>query len=222
MKVFSSQKVVQALLLLLVVGVWGLLLGRFMPVAKAAPAASAPTKQILDELTVQRINIVDRNGKTRLIIANADRFPNPVVRGKPVTRSIHTTAGMVFYDGEGNEAGGLATAKGPKGHEMVALILDYGYQPTDGIGLVKSESADGKNYTAGLTIADRLPYKPGDIETSEGVSRIWLANENQDAHLEIADTSGKPRIRLGVGRNDVPFFEILDASGKVVSRLPAD
>lgn len=73
---------------------------------------------------------------------------------------------------------------------------------------------------AGLTIADRIPYHEGDIATSEGVSRIMLSNRNRNASLEITDTAGKPRIRIGVDANDVPKVEILDAEGKVVGRLP--
>lgn len=213
---------IHVLLSLLVVGVWGLLASRWLLPDAHAAAPPGGHRQVLDELTVQRINIVDGSGKTRIVIANADRFPDPIVRGKPVPRSIRNAAGMVFFDNDGNEAGGVATMRGPSGHEMAALILDYTRQPTDGIGIVKSESKDGEHFTAGLTIADRLPYKPGDIETSDGVSRIWLANSDRDAALEIADTAGKPRIRIGVNRNDKPSFEVLDASGKVVKTLLAE
>ncbi len=68
---------------------------------------------------------------------------------------------------------------------MSGLILDYGYQPTDGVGIVKFESADGKEYMVGFSIADRLPYVPGEIKTSEGVSRLWLANESQNAKTRV-------------------------------------
>lgn len=210
------------LLSLLVVGVWGLLASRWLVPDAHAGGLQGTGKQVIDELTVQRINIVDGSGKTRIVIANAERFPDPVVRGKPVPRSIRNAAGMVFFDNDGNETGGVATMRGPAGHEMAGLILDYTHQPTDGIGIVKSESKDGEHFTAGLTIADRLPYKPGDIETSGGISRIWLANSDRDAALEIADTAGKPRIRIGVDRNDKPSFQVLDADGKIVKTLLAD
>ena len=127
----------------------------FKPEANAA-AVPMSGKATLSELTVERIKIVDSTGKTRVILSNADRFPDPMVRGKPVPRSIHTSAGLLLYYDEGNEAGGLATSRRPKGHELPPLILDYGHQPTDGIRLVKSESPDGKHYTAGRTIAGRL------------------------------------------------------------------
>lgn len=225
MKAMNAPRITQLLLALLVIGIWSLLLGRwFAPpahAATAAPAASAvqPASQALDELTVRRINIVDQDGKTRMVIANAERFPDPFARGKSVKRSIHTSAGLVFYDANGQEAGGLATAKNANGNDMVALILDYGYQPTDGIGIVKIESADGKSYAAGLTVADRRPYVAGPIESSEGISRIWLGNQNRNAALEVTDSKGNTRIRVGVDDQDVPVIEVLDADGKLDTRL---
>lgn len=207
-----------ALLAVLAAGTWVVALQGFAGEAKA-DAMSRPQRQAFGEITVERINVVDRDGKPRLVIANQDRFPDPVVRGEPVPRSIHNTAGIVFYDGEGNEAGGLATSVAANGMKQGALILDYGVQPTDGVGIVKGETADGKSYFAGLTVADRLPYKPGKIETSEGISRIWVGNQSRDATIELADTRGNARIRISVDKHDVPHFEVLDADGKVVRRL---
>ncbi|KAF1691453.1 hypothetical protein [Pseudoxanthomonas koreensis] len=220
----SSRRGRQALLWSLVAGAWGLSLAQWLlPDANASASASATLAasghQHVQELTVERINVVDASGKPRLVIANAERFPDPVFRGKTHARSIRTAAGMVFYDQEGVETGGLATMTGPAGHRMAGHIFDYNHQPTDGIGLMKMESPDGKSWMAGLTIADRIPYSEGEVTTSEGVSRIMLSNRNRDAALEIADTSGKPRIRIGVDANDEPRIEILDAEGKVARRL---
>lgn len=208
------------LLWALVAGAWGMSAAQWLLPDANATATPAAAPQSFGEINVERINIVDASGKTRLVIANSERFPDPVIRGKAYPRSIRTTAGMVFYDEDGVETGGLATMTGPNGARMAGTIFDYNHQPTDGIGLMKTESADGKSWMAGLTIADRLPYAPGGISTSEGVSRIVLANRNQEASLVIADTTGRTRIRIGVDANDVPKLEILDADGTVVGSLP--
>jgi hypothetical protein len=208
---------------LLALAVSGLIAERILSPAVAAPAqASSQRSGQTREITVERINIVDGDGKARLVIAGSGRFPDPIVRGKPVTRSIRNTAGIVFYDTDGNEAGGIATMTSPQGHMMSGLIFDYGHQPTDGIGIVKQETADGSGFVAGLSVADRRPYKPGDIESSEGVSRIWLANENREAKLELNGTDGRPRIRIGVDAENAPYFQVLDADGKLVRRISLD
>ena len=59
----------------LIAGAWGLSLAQWlMPPANAAADSGHHAMQ---ELTVQRINIADASGKPRLVIANAERFPNP-------------------------------------------------------------------------------------------------------------------------------------------------
>lgn len=219
MKRLTSRHAVPGTLMLLSLAVFGLLADRLLLPAQAADAPKAAPTQF-GEINVERINIVDRNGAKRMVISNADAFPDPVVRGKVYPRSIKTTAGLIMYDVDGNEAGGLVTAKTANGASMVATIHDYGHQPTDGIGMVKFENADGKGYSAGFAIADRLPYEPGEIKTSGGVSRIWLANESQHAKLEFNGTDGKPRLRIGVTADNQPHFEVLDADGKVVHRVP--
>lgn len=222
--VASSVNVNRWLLVGLVAGVWAMVAQHWVAEARA-DAGSAPSAQKavarFDEIEVHRINVVEDDGTARLVIANSARFPNPVVRGKELPRSISGTAGMVFYDAEGVETGGLASAQRANGQRANALIFDYNAQPTDGIGLVKTENADGSRFAAGLTVADPRPFKPGPIESSEGISRIWLGNQDKDARLEIYDTQGRPRVRIGVGRDDVPALELLDAAGKVVRRIDA-
>ncbi|MDE2148390.1 MAG: hypothetical protein KGJ55_00885 [Gammaproteobacteria bacterium] len=198
--------------------VWGLLLRPYLPLAiSEAKASPAPKSATFDTLTVQRINIVDPDGRTRLVIANSKRFPDAVVRGKAYKRSIHDTAGLAFYDVNGGEIGGLALSK-LRDEDQTALIFDYIYQPTDGIWMGKSESPDGARWRAGFGISDRRPYKPGDIKSSQGVERISLSNENQNAQLVISDPQGHPRIRIGVNKAGEPRIEMLDPNGKVVYR----
>lgn len=212
------QRFTQLLLAVLALGVWGLVLKPYLPFAmseaKASPALKSAT---FDALTVQRINVVDPNGKTRLVIANGKRFPPGKVRGKTYPRSIHDSAGMVFYDVNGEETGGLATTK-LRDEDMANMTFDYTYQPTDGIYIIKRESADGTRWRAGFGISDRRPYEPGDIKSSQGIQRISLEDENQNAQLVISDPQGHPRIRIGVSKAGEPRIEMLGPDSKVVYR----
>src|SRR5712691_1869150 len=71
-------------------------------------AGSAAAKvQRFDELDVNRINVREPDGTLRLVISNHARLPGVSVRGKanpPVDRPY---AGMLFYNDEGTENGGL-------------------------------------------------------------------------------------------------------------------
>ncbi|MBV8684111.1 MAG: hypothetical protein JO111_14640 [Caulobacteraceae bacterium] len=211
------QRAVLVLLALLVVGVWGLLLRSFLLLgraeAKTAPGARSAT---LDTLTVQRINVVDANGKTRFVIANSDHFPGLIARGKAqAQRSIHAAAGVVFYDENGDEAGGLVLAK-LRDENIANMTFDYVYQPTDGVYVIRRESADGAHWQAGFGISDRRPFQPGQIESSQGVPRIALIDKDRNAQLVISDVQGHPRIRIGVDATGEPQIQTLNADGKVV------
>src|SRR6267154_2747982 len=61
--------------------------------------------QKIDELTVQRLNVAEKNGQLVAVIANTDRMPDPTVGGK--TFKAERPPGMIFYNGIGDECGGL-------------------------------------------------------------------------------------------------------------------
>lgn len=208
----------QWLLAFLAVGVWGLLLKPYRPLPFAeAKAAAPPASAAFDTLTVQRINVVDANGKLRLVIANSAHFPDVEIRGKVYQRSIHDSAGFVYYDVNGQETGGLVLTK--LGTDDVAnQTFDYTYQMTDGIRMIKRESADGARWQAGFEIFDRRPYRLGEVDSSQGVQRVALVDEDHNAQLVISDVQGKPRIRIGVDATGEPAITMLNPDGKEVYR----
>jgi hypothetical protein len=213
----SSQRLTQLLLAILAVGVWGLLLRPYLPIAAAAAKSSSATPPATyDTITVQRINVADADGTTRLIIANSARLPGAIIHGKEYPRSINDAAGVLFLDTKGEETGGLAFAK-LRDNDVANLTFDYTYQLTDGIRIWKQESADGAKWRAAFDIFDRRPYT-GAVEDSQGVQRIALADENQKAELLISDPQGRPRIRIGVDKGGEPSIVMLSPEGKVIYR----
>ena len=213
----SSQRLTQLLLAILAVGVWGLLLRPLVPVADAAAKpSSAISTATFDTITVQRINVADADGTTRLVIANSARLPNAIIHGKEYPRSIHDAAGVLFLDTKGEETGGLALSK-LRDNNPATLTFDYTYQLTDGIRIWKQESVDGEKWRAAFDIFDRRPYT-GAVESSQGVQRIALADENQKAELVISDPAGRPRIRIGVDERGQPSIIMLSSEGKGIYR----
>ncbi|MGH6890406.1 MAG: hypothetical protein ACREHF_14635 [Rhizomicrobium sp.] len=210
-----SQRLTHLLLAALALGVWSLLLESYLPAAFAR--TNAERSASFDTLTVKRINVVDPNGTIRFVIANSERFPGAKERGRTYPRSIHDTAGMLFFDAKGNEVGGLGLAK-LRNQDVTNMAFDYAYQPTDGIGFFKLESPDGKRWQAGFDIYDRRPYEPGSITSSQGVQRVALEDENQNSQLVISDAQGHPRIRIGVDKAGEPSIEMLNPAGKVMYR----
>src|SRR5712691_5566945 len=64
-------------------------------------------KQKFGEIDVERINVVEKDGSTRLVISNKERSPGPIERGKSFGYPDGGRAGMIFYNDEGTENGGL-------------------------------------------------------------------------------------------------------------------
>jgi hypothetical protein len=101
-------------------------------VAGTASARGQDRVQLLDEIDVHRINVREPDGTLRMVISNHARLPGVIVRAKenpPVDRPY---AGMLFYNDEGTENGGLVfgghrNANGEVVDAGVALSFDrYG------------------------------------------------------------------------------------------------
>ena len=206
----SMQRPTQVLLGTLAIGVWGLLLRPYLPIAAAARSAT------YDTLNVHRINVVDPDGKLRLVIANGAQMLGAILRGKTYPRSIDNAAGLLFLDTKGDETGGIVTAR--LGNDDVTnFIFDCTYQTTDCIKMLKQESIDGARLRESFDIFDRRPYT-GRVESSQGVQRITLGDENQNARLVISDPQGRPRIRISVDKTGKPTIVMLSPDGKEVYR----
>jgi hypothetical protein len=75
--------------------------------AGSATARGQDRVQQFDEMDVHRINVREPDGTLRMVISNHARLPGVIVRGKenpPVDRPY---AGVLFYNDEGAENGGL-------------------------------------------------------------------------------------------------------------------
>jgi len=61
------------------------------------------------EISVERINILESNGQLRMVISNKSRSPEVLAYGKSFTPPIPggNRPGLVFYNDEGTEDGGL-------------------------------------------------------------------------------------------------------------------
>jgi hypothetical protein len=213
----SARRSTQVLLAILAIGVWGLLLRPYLPIAAAAAQESAAARSATyDTLNVHRINVVDPDGKLRLVIANGAQMPGAIRHGKTYTRSIDNAAGLLFLDTKGDETGGIATAR-LRNDDVTGFTFDCMYPPTDCIRMWKQESIDGARLREGFDIFDRRPYT-GVVESTQGVQRITLSDENQDAQLLISDPQGRPRIRIGVDKAGQPSIVILSPNGKEVYR----
>jgi len=169
------------------------------------------------ELTTERLNIVAPDGTLRLVIANAQRFPSPVIDGKTLKRAINP-AGLVFFNDKGDEIGGLALSEAGGGR-LSALTFDY--PKVDAVGLLTRISSDGKDATAGLVVNSLPPAEMSAASATQFVQRrIAVQNHNESAEVVLSDPEGRARLRLSVDPHGTPSMEMLDDAGKVTYHAP--
>jgi hypothetical protein len=73
------------------------------------------------------------------------------------------------------------------------------------------------HWHAGFEAFDRQPYEPAN-ESSQGVQRIALLDNDHNAQLVISNLQGHPRIRIGVDATGTPAITMLNSDGKEVYR----
>ncbi|WP_099366042.1 hypothetical protein [Sphingobacterium sp. 1.A.4] len=158
-------------------------------------------------MDAERINIKDKTGKNRIVISNMDNIPPPIISGKTFQRAVNP-AGIIFYDKNGDERGGIAITDNETTN-LNAIALDY--QNADAIGVLAQDNKEDSYFKAGLIINDKdLSGKPG-----HNINRINLITENGNAALIMKDANEVPRIILRVDSLGNPSIEMFDKNGNL-------
>src|SRR5215469_14156873 len=70
--------------------------------------AKKPVNPEFDVVRVHRIDVVEPDGTLRMVISNHDKLPPVIIKGKEQKMAeARPQAGMLFYNDEGTENGGL-------------------------------------------------------------------------------------------------------------------
>jgi hypothetical protein len=203
------------------------------------------SKQKFTEIDVERLNVREKNGQLLMVVANSDRMPDPIVNGKSF--KTERPAGMLFYNGLGDENGGLVfgavEGKGKYGAYQ-GLSFDK-HKQAQAMALVYNDHS-GK-YRAGLQIWDRPEIPLSEIlikqeeiakmsdgkekedalaklkEDNFSPTRVYVGkNADKESEVTLYDAKGNRRIKMSVSAQGTPKLDFLDASGKVTYSLPND
>jgi hypothetical protein len=172
------------------------------------------SKKIFDQIQVQQIRIVEPDGTLRMILSNSKKLPGVIIHGKEVEQVDRPQAGILFYNDEASENGGLIfggskNAKGEVINSGASLSFDRygGKQEVNLIGV-----NDKDNRFAGLSISDSRP------EERKTPDRIWVGrNEDGSSEMALMDTTGKKRIVLKVLENGQSSINFLDDKGNILN-----
>lgn len=223
-------------------------------------AAKSPTKKIkFEEIDAERINIVEADGKVRLTLANEQRMPGGRMAGVEFTSregnrtmgpSRAQTAGLLFFNDDGDECGGLTYGSkmvDGKPNAVAELSFDH-YGQNEAISIMHGDGGGGSR--SGLEVWDTgAPFTADFLRRSNDISqmkegqekeaavkkitsehaaelvfapRLFVGRlaENDAAAVILMDKESKPRIRMTVDATGAPSLDFLDAHGKITSSLP--
>jgi hypothetical protein len=208
----------------------------------------ASDKPRFEEIDVERINLVEKDGRVRLVIANDARSPAVVLSGKTVGKP-GGRAGMIFYNDEGDENGGLVL----RGRKVNGVVSAGEHMSFDRYGqdqvIVLAYQEEGGKHSQGLTILDRPPQSYMEINARRdtirqmaegsakeaawkqwalwqggapfGAPRLFVGRDTQKAAvLDLKDQYGRSRLRLAVDSLGAARIEFLNDSGHVTLRVP--
>lgn len=174
------------------------------------------SSRTFDQITVHRINVVEPDGTLRMVISDHAELPGVIVHGKQQDTPPRPQAGMLFYNDEGSEAGGLIFAghKNAKG-EIVDSGASLSFDKYGAGQIVQLAGVDDKtDKFSGLSVAG---YVDG-----RRAQRIWVGRDGDgDAKVALMDAQGRKRILLDVAADGAASMSFLDADGKVVDSFPA-
>lgn len=181
-------------------------------------------KQRFEEIDVERINIVEKDGSTRLVISNKERSPGPIQRGQPFGYPGGTRAGMIFYNDEGTENGGLIfSGKRIDGKVTAVGSLTFDqYEQDQNIALQYVDDMGKRR--AGLMIRD-YPTTISAMELDEkwkAVKEMPDGPAKTEAQNKLRQYSSKLRMYIGRGRNGSSLCALADAQGKIRLQLEVD
>ena len=165
--------------------------------------AAGRRKASFDSIDVQRINVVEPDGTVRLVLSSKALFPGIFFKKKEYPHPNRKTAGILFYNDEGTENGGL-TFGGEKGKD--GKVRAYGHLSFDQYDqdqvLTLDASEDGGDRKARLSIWDRPEYSIGELLDLQARIKALPAEEQKKATTEFFAQRDKAQPRLFLGRTD--------------------
>ncbi len=210
--------------------------------------AERSRKTSFEEIDVQRVNVVEPDGTVRLILSNKTLFPGIIFKKKEYPHPNRKTAGILFFNEEGTENGGLIFGgeKDKNGKASAYGHLSFDQYDQDQVFTIDASEDDGYR-KARLSIWDRPDYSVGELLAlqvriknlpeeqqkaeytkffaahEKAQPRVFLGkSDNGSVSLRLNDKQGRERLILEVTPDGAPIVRFLDPSGRETSRWPVE
>lgn len=169
-------------------------------------------KERFEEIDVERVNVLDADGTLRMVISNKNRLPNPVLGGKQLERQGPKLPGIIFFNDDGDECGGLVFGgtQDPAGTYWAGMHLSYDQFGNDQVLVLAYNDENGRR-SYGLSLYDRPGKLP--IDDILRVTSMPEGPEKDELQKELRDDGafGFPRMFLGREPDGRPTIALSDS-----------
>lgn len=188
-----------------------------------------------DTLTVRRLNVVNEDGSLALVIANAQSLPG-VIRNDAESGNRRGIPGILFYDNNGDEVGGLIYPHRENGGAVDAGVSLSFDQTNSGQAINLIHWRSGEFVRSGLRVTDfatdRTPEQANQNEAVRAaLAALQAAPEaEQEAlyyrYLAVLGEQGFQAERIYIGsegaRQRTATIELKDSRSRPRIRLSVD
>ncbi|MEO9078168.1 MAG: hypothetical protein ABI268_02550 [Rhodanobacter sp.] len=178
--------------------------------------ARSPMNAKFDTIDVQRINVREPDGTLRMVISDHAAFPGLILHGKEYAHE-RTQAGMLFFNDEGTEQGGLIFAGSKSADGKVSSGLSLTFDRYDQDQQLQLIGLDRNGRTvAGMQVND-VPDRPIMQDMDEQAKLDAMPAKARDALMASRDSKqyyGAPRYYAGKSLSNNSVVMLNDASGK--------
>jgi hypothetical protein len=195
-----------------VIYVWLIAISLLLGILDWKQAAAERKVTEFVEIDVQRINVREPDGTLRMTISNSATAPGLVIKGTEHPFANRQAAGILFFNDEGTENGGLLFGGAKRGRNVSSgghLSFDRPDTPLSLDLIDKLNTPEGSAEFETLTKAGGFGYP-----------RVFIGkNEERASAVILRDAKGLARLRLTVTPGGAASIEFLNESGKVTRRI---
>lgn len=208
------------------------------------------SRAAFQEIDVERINIVEPDGKLRMVLSNRPRSIGPIYKGTPFGYEGGRRPGIIFFNDEGTENGGLTITgrRDSLGRYLASSSWSFDQFDQDQILTLQYTDDNGQRRT-GLTVADRADRNIYDIVMQRdsinampdtaarrvalarlmgpvngvplAATRLYVGRDTaKNAVVNLFDPLGRIRVRLRVDVSGRGSLDFLDDNGRVTFSVP--
>lgn len=201
---------------------------------------------ILKSLRAEKIEIVEPDGTVKLSLFSKRHLPLAVVNDKKLSRQGGDESGLMFYNTEGEECGGLiysGKGKNGKGENELSMTFDK-YKQDQMVQLSYIQRENG-NHTKGLSVYERPEFPLNltmekidsirknvkDVQQQNsmieqlkeegffGYTRMFAGQQGQRTGVFVRDDKGKIRLEMIVNEKNEPEILFYDEKGEVHKKI---